>query len=324
MAITLSFSSIVYVNVSGFTERALLLHEKRVENRLRQMPRGMMLPEKFQEPFTEEAVLQIRANTLYLLLSINIAILIITGSLAYWFAGLTLKPIEEMTNRQKRFIADASHELKTPLTAMKTQLEVTLRDKNLKLDDAKEIIKSIIDDVDSLANLANYLLKQHKYESVVPLNKNENISIKNIIESTYEIFENKIKNRKINTTFDLEDFMILANKNSLIEVISIIFDNAIKFNVEGGSIHIETSNQNKKGVIKILNTGIGISEKDLPHIFERFYRAETSRSKTEYEGFGLGLAIAKDIVTSLNGKISATSMLDEKTEFKIVLPIDNG
>ncbi len=320
MTITLSFSSIVYVNVNRFTLRALEIHESRVENRLREFPRPPRLPEGFQAPFTQEAILQIRKNTILLLISVNIVILLTVGGFGYWFAGRTLKPIEDMSDKQKKFIADAAHELKTPLTSIKTQLEVSLRNKKRDSSDTDKLLESVIEDVDSLAHLTNSLLVQSKYQENSQVDNKETFSIEALINEILNKLQNRIDSKNISVKTELADIELTANKKEITELVTILLDNAVKFNKESGTITISAKKLDGLLNIDIADTGIGMDAKDTPHIFDRFYKADTARTRVDHDGFGLGLAIAKDIVHRHNGKITLVSEINKGSTFTLTLP----
>lgn len=321
MTITLSFSSIVYVNVNRFTQRALEIHETRVENRLREFPRPPRLPEGFQAPFTEEAILQVRKNTILLLTAVNIAVLLTAGGFGYWFAGKTLRPIEDMLDKQKKFIADAAHELKTPLTSMKTQLEVSLRNKKRSTADTDKLLESVIDDVDSLSLLTNSLLLQSKYQENSQSGNKEILNIEKLINEVISKLQDRLDNKSIAIKSEFENIDFKANKQEIAELLTILLDNAVKFNKKSGTIKIHTKKLDEALKIDISDTGTGIDAKDVPYIFDRFYKVDTSRTKVEHDGFGLGLSIAKDIVSRHNGKITLTSKVDEGSTFTVMLPI---
>lgn len=319
--VTVIFSSVVYVNVNRFTQRALQMHERRVETRLREFPGGPMgLPDRFQAPFTQEAIAQVRRNTILLLVTANTTIIMLSGVFGYWFAGITLKPIEEMTKKQKKFVADAAHELKTPLTAIKTQLEVELRNKKFNLPKAKKLIGSTIEDVDSLTLLTNSLLKQSKYQDHKVQKEYETFNLKDLVEKATEKFRDKLSAKNIKIKVEVPDIKIKASKNSANELLTILLDNAIKFNKDGGSINITADKTAKEVEIKITDTGIGIDEEDVPNVFNRFFKADISRTKVEHDGFGLGLSIAKDIVESHGGHIYVESEKDKGSTFTVLLP----
>jgi signal transduction histidine kinase len=318
MLITLSFSTVVYSSTIKQTQRALEMGERRMKNRIYDVANTPL--HRWEPLVDEETISELKKAVILNLIVINTVILIGAGLSGYWLAGKTLKPIEQMVEKQKKFTADAAHELKTPLTAIKTNLEVNLRDKKFNLGKAKKIMEDTVGDVDSLTLLTNSLIKQSKYQE----NKNGEkvvFELKKLAVSVVKKLEPKAKEKRITIGISGDEVEIRANKESISELLTIFVDNAIKFNKEKGSVDIKIERKTDHTVIKISDTGFGIDEKDLPHVFDRFYKAETSRSKTQSDGFGLGLSIAKEIAESHEGKISVKSKKGEGTEFTIKMPV---
>jgi len=318
MAITFSFSAAAYRSTTRQMERALEMQERRVKNRFFNIPNPPFPP---NEPIIDkEIVKQIEKETLTRLLLINVLILIGAGIPGYWLAGKTLKPIEEMAEKQKKFTVDAAHELKTPLTAMKTNLEVNLRDKNLDLKKAKTVLEGTINDIDSLTLLTNSLILQSKYQNYKN-GKRDSINLKESAQNVIAKLEPIAKEKKIKINLDADEIKTQGDENFVRELLTILVDNAIKFSKKEGKIEISIKAKNNYAQISVKDNGIGIDEKDIPYIFDRFYKADTSRSKNEAPGFGLGLSIAKEIVEAHKGKISVKSKKGTGTEFLIKLPL---
>ena len=308
-AVTISFSSIVYVSVIKSTQRALISQKRRIEHEFRR-----------SYEFDEETFIEIRKRTLVFLAIINFIILALSGGLGYLLAGRTLKPIEVMINKQKRFISDAAHEIKTPITSMKTNIEVTLRNKKQSVEDLRKSAENSLEELEKLNNLASKLLIQSKYQSEhydtfaqVKLDAILQEVIKKLEILTKEKDQKLIKNiRPIVINGDIDGIKILLTN---------IIENAIKYNAKGKNVEISLNTEKNIAIIKVKDYGIGISEKDLPYIFEPFYRADESRSKLKHNGFGLGLAISKEIVEKHKGTIDVTSKVGGGTTVVIKLPV---
>ncbi len=254
------------------------------------------------------------------LIYINLFILGAASVAGYFLAGRTLKPIKMMVEKQNLFIADASHELRTPLTALKTAIEVNLRNSKLDIKKARLVLKENLKDVDRLKNLSDNLLSLAKLQANTGYLK-EPVSLKQTLENAVNNVSFLAKQKKISIEKNLHDVTVEGNKDRLIELFIIFLDNAIKYSHANSSITIETLVQNSSIETIINDHGIGIHEKDIPHIFERFYRADSSRSHTSNEGYGLGLAIAKEIVDAHKGTVSVESKQSRGTSFRILLPI---
>ena len=309
MAITFSFSSVVYLGVVRATQRALISQKRRIEHEFRRT-----------QKFDEETFIEIREKTLAFLAFINLIILVLSGGLGYLLAERTLKPIEQMINKQKRFVSDATHELKTPITAMKADIEVTLRNKKLNIEDLRKSAVNSLEELEKLNNLASKLLIQSKYQNSdinlvsqvkVDVLLNEVISKLEILASKNEQkFKKNINN--VSVKGDYEALKILFTN---------VIENAIKYNKNGKNLEVSLDMQKNFAVIEIKDYGIGINEKELNSIFVPFYRTDESRSKHENNGFGLGLAISKEIVEKHKGTINITSKIGEGTTVTIRLPV---
>lgn len=316
MLISLSFSLVIYNRLVNEVDRFTRSQRLRLERRW--LP-GMPLP----FPLIDQELVEETKHRLFLiLLGINSGILIISGGLGYFLAGRTLKPIKEMLDEQKQFVSDSSHELRTPLTALKTSLEVNLRDKALTLKDVRKLLAGCLADVNHLQYLANGLLHLSQYEEPGNLTQFQLISLKTIITKAIAKVE-PLAVKKKQTIKDLTvDSTIEGNPLGLTELVVILLDNAIKYSPANKTITI--SAKKTDGWINLLveDQGIGISAKDLPHIFDRFFRADAARSKVNSCGYGLGLTIAQKIAKLHNGVISVKSKVNQGSLFTLSLPIN--
>jgi two-component system sensor histidine kinase CiaH len=254
------------------------------------------------------------------LIFINTVITMTAAVLSYALSGRTLAPIASVMEEQKRFVADASHELRTPLTSLKTEIEVALRDKKMKLKEAKELLESNLEEVDKMQHLSNYLLSLSRYQSgtmQLPFTK---VDLKDIAEKAAKKQVKNAKEKNIEINLELTPAKTEGNAVSLEELVGILIDNAIKYSTKDGKITVRTFYKNRHAVLEVQDTGIGIKASDILHIFNRFYRADTSRSKTTIAGgYGLGLAIAKSIVDLHNGTIDVKSKVGQGTLFSVKL-----
>lgn len=255
------------------------------------------------------------------LLIINGIIIIISGSFSYFLAGITLKPIQKMSDDQRRFISDASHELRTPITAIKSLFEVTLRDKKLSLKEAKKAINSGIEQSDRLKNLSDSLLELSRLEINHIESQFQILPLKKIISESISQIKPKADIKNIKMISHLSPSKVFGDQTRLIELFTIFFDNAIKYSHNNTDIKIISKTIGKKNIIKIIDHGIGINQKDLPKIFDRFYQADNARTKTDNSGYGLGLSIAQKIVKAHHGSIKVSSQPNIGTKFIINLPL---
>lgn len=253
---------------------------------------------------------------------LNLIILILAAFASYFLAKKTLQPIEEMAEIQSRFTGDASHELRTPLTAMETEIEVALRDKKMTLAEAKDLLQSNLEEIEKLKSLSNSLLKLAQYQNI----DNEAIAsvsdLSEIIEDAKYKFGKIADQRNIKIISTVDEVALAGDRQSLAELFTIILDNAIKYSHDKSKIEITSLVQNKTVTVSVKDYGLGIKASDLPYIFNRFYRADLSRSKHNIPGYGLGLSIAKKIVDLHKGKIEVESRPGKGSEFKVKLNLD--
>lgn len=268
----------------------------------------------------DDLITNSQRNLLNNLLIINSVILVLSGSLSYFLAGRTLSPIQKMTEDQKQFISDASHELKTPITALKAMLEVSLRDKNLNLDESKKVLTTAIYSTNQLKTLSDSLLElNHFNNNGSTLNLNS-ILIKDLMTASIQKIKPKADKKHITINLKTITGKINVDPQKIEELFLIILDNAIKYSPKESQIKFIASATKKNIIFQIIDQGMGISEKDLPHIFDRFYRADNARTKNGVGGYGLGLSIAKKITESHGGKIEVNSKINNGTTFVVSLP----
>ncbi len=255
------------------------------------------------------------------LLLVNVLILAGAAVVSYLLARRTLIPIEEAHEAQKRFTADASHELRTPLTAMQTEIEVALRDLKLNKDQAKELLKSNLEELAKLTQLSDGLLRLARLETNTISKKP--IRLMPVITEAIKTNQNLADQKHIILEApkdSTESVQVLGNRASLVELLSILINNAIKYSPHKSTVALGYYKHGKEVVINVIDHGAGISPPDLPLIFERFYRADTSRTKQQITGYGLGLSIAKSFAELHGGYITAKSTVGAGSTFQVHLP----
>ncbi len=316
IAISTSFSFFLYRQVTSEVRRSLRLHTLRL---IPGSPFGIPsddIPNSIENQIYEE----LRSRIILELLLINLGIAGISTMAGYFLAGKTLQPIERMMEDQKRFVSDASHELRTPLTAMKTEIEVALREKNISSSESKELLVSNLEEVERMRKLTDYLLNLHKYQDQTLKLPMDSIDLKEIIVKAIQLTEPMTQEKEIQIIEKVKTLPLKANSMSLTELVTILLDNAIKYSKKKGEIIIRSSVRKNTAIIEIEDFGSGIKSTEIPYIFNRFYRADSSRSKTQVDGYGLGLSIAKQIVDLHHGTIEVKSELGKGSTFKIALP----
>ncbi|MBW4061062.1 HAMP domain-containing histidine kinase [Candidatus Saccharibacteria bacterium] len=250
------------------------------------------------------------------LITLNLLVLLIGGGLSFYLARRTLSPIEAALAAQSRFAADASHELRTPLTAMKSEIEVSLRDPHLPIAGARELLKSNLEEVAKLEALAGGLLRLARHGNErLPLSP---VDLSEI--SAKAISRLSVAAEQQHVSINMADVSgtVLADPDALLELTVILLDNAIKYSSAASEVKLYAKRHGAIIDFTVKDTGTGIAASDLPHIFDRFYRADTSRSKVT-PGYGLGLSIAARIAELHGASIDATSKLGAGSHFTIHL-----
>lgn len=254
------------------------------------------------------------------LLLLNLIVLLAGALVSFILARRALEPIEDALHAQSRFAADASHELRTPLAAIQTENEVALRNPNLTLDRSKELLASNIEEVTRLQGLAEGLLRLSREEaSDIIL---EPVAVAAVIEATIQRHQKAAAAKSITLKPKAPaDLRIIADTHGTEQALSILLDNAIKYSQPKTSVTITAGRQNKTGFLRVRDEGPGIPADDLPHIFERFYRADQSRTSQTVSGHGLGLALAQKLVEQLGGTITVSSKPGKGSTLTIHLPL---
>jgi signal transduction histidine kinase len=309
-----AFSAIVYQIVTSEIERSFQMAEFHLRNGT-----NIIVPRRIALEILKDDLDIAKRSVLIRLIQVNGIIIAASGIAAFALAGKTLKPLEKVVEEQKRFTADASHELKTPLTALRTELEVSLRDKRLTLKDTKKILKSNLEEVISLQKLSENLVRltRHSQNNI----KFSQLNIKEVVSGAVKKVSPMAKKKSIKIKQEVSLTSVNGDKESLEELFVILLDNAIKYSPEKSKVKIVSERKRGKNIIKVSDHGVGIAKKDIPNLFNRFYRAEASRNKEEVSGYGLGLSIAKHIVERHKGSISVKSEVNLGSTFKIDLPV---
>lgn len=257
------------------------------------------------------------------LIFINIVILVGGGFLSYYLARKTLEPIEEAHDAQSRFTADASHELRTPIAAMQSEIEVALMNPKLTLKDAKVKLQSNLEELAKLTTLSEGLLRLARFDQAKLISSQ--LSIDQIISAATGRVSNAAEKKSILIKSNLDvKLKVEGDEASLIEAFVILFDNAIKYSPEKSEILVTAKKEQSKVTIRVADHGIGIKASEIPYVFERFYRADTARSKQRIDGYGLGLAIAKNIIDLHQGTILVTSKPNQGSTFIVTLPLSHS
>jgi len=262
-------------------------------------------------------------NILVIFILVTGLSLIVLFLLSLYFANKSINPIKEAFEKQKEFIANASHELKTPLTIIKTNMDVICENQEEKVKSQQKWIGFIYNQIDIMANLINDMISLARLDSLKENLVFCNFNLSNALEGVLLSFEAAFYENSIKLETDIqENVYIHGDRDSLERLITILIDNAIKNTPKNGIITVSLSAKKNNIEIIVKNTGKGIAPENMERVFERFYREDSSQT-TEKSSFGLGLAIAKSIVENHNGKIYVESEPNVYTSFIVKLPVAN-
>jgi signal transduction histidine kinase len=317
LVISFAFSIAIYRTVSSDLNARYV----NIENYIRGNVRGMEKVPPVLKEILQNDLRAAKQRVVIMLLFANGAIIIISAFVGYFLAGRTLRPIEEMVEGQNRFIADASHELRTPLAALKTSTEVALREKKISGAEARKILEENLEDIGSLELLSERLLHLAQYQKGERVLAYERINLGKAINTSYKKILPLARKKNIDIDIDVQNNYLEADRGSIEEIILILLDNAVKYTPDGGKVSISSRIEGRNAIIKVIDSGPGISPRDIQRIFDRFYRADNSRSKIKVAGFGLGLPIVKRVVELHNGTVSVSSKVGQGSTFIVRFPV---
>ncbi len=260
-------------------------------------------------------------NLFLILLFVGIIALTAAFLVSLFSANRSIRPVEESYNKQKQFVADASHELKTPLTTINTNIDVLLSHRESAIGEEEKWLGYIKNEAERMTKLTNDLLYLARLDHDDGGAIMSRVSFSDATESIILIMEAVVYEKGLNLTYDISpDLYVLGSAEQLKQLVMILMDNAVKYTPKSGNIDVSLKRESSDAVFRIRNSGEGIDEESQKQIFERFYRSDKSRSR-ESGGYGLGLAIAKAIVSSAKGSIKANSRKNEYTEFTVKIPL---
>ena len=243
--------------------------------------------------------------------------------LSFLLSNWALQPVQNAWDQQKQFVADASHELKTPLTVILADSDILLTHANDTIDQQKKWIHNIQSEAQRMKKLVESLLFLAKSDANRLPVEFQNINFSDIVWNCILPFESIAYEHGIHLHSEIEnDVMVYGNEAQLKQVMMIFLDNAVKYTPVKGRIFVQLKRNSDKIICKIHNTGTYISKEEQAHIFERFYRCDKAR--VHEGGYGLGLPIAKSIIDAHHGQVQIESNEVEGSCFQCILPLKNG
>ncbi|MPM69394.1 Adaptive-response sensory-kinase SasA [bioreactor metagenome] len=207
---------------------------------------------------------------------------------------------------RRRFVSDASHELKTPLAAIRLLTDSILQTENIDPDTTREFVADIGREADRLSRISEDLLRLTRLDGgAVPMPSE--VDVAPVLEQVLRMMELVAEERRITLYCDAaEHCRVLATKDELHQVLYNLVDNAVKYSHDGGQVRVSLCREGGQAVLTVADDGVGIPEEDLPRIFERFYRVDKARSRAA-GGTGLGLSIVQDTVKNRGGSVEAAN-----------------
>lgn len=256
-------------------------------------------------------------NLVLVLLAVWVGAMLLFLLISIRLSAVAARPMEEAMQREKQFVADASHDLKTPLSVILANNSILMENPENKVGDLRRWLDSTQEAAKRMQKLIAEMLTLADVERQdVPLVREEvdlaNIAMKADLELESVAFE-----KNVTLEDDLPDrCMVTGNADYLLRIVMSLLENALKYEPSGGRVSIHLTQSKKKTVLSVCNQGSRIADEDLPHVFDRFYRSDKSRTNSA-GSFGLGLAITKEMVERLGGTISVTSSQEEGTVFSV-------
>ncbi|WP_206602937.1 sensor histidine kinase [Leptolyngbya ohadii] len=244
-----------------------------------------------------------------------------TIALTGWLlGGRAMQPIRRSYQQLQQFTADASHELRTPIAGILSHAQVGLMEP-VDPEEQHDRLKTIAGVAESMSLLVSQLLFLARHEGQLSPEMRKPVDLVQLTQPMLENYRAQIQSKQQTLHAELpESVLILAEPDLLRQAIANLLTNAHRYTPQGGTIEVQLSSGNRRAVLQVKDNGTGIDASDLPRIFDRFYRADRVRSR-QTGGFGLGLAIAKQVVEAHDGEITVESTPGEGSTFSITLPL---
>lgn len=221
--------------------------------------------------------------------------------------------------RQQQFLSDASHELRTPTSIIKSYCDVTLR-RERTAPEYRDALRKIEETVNRMCDIINRILVISRLDSKTIRLNPVRMDLMEVLKDVIRLVEPAALNRDIKMSLNGKPVTVLGDREGITEVFTNVVENAVKYNRPGGSVDMDIGEDNGRAIVTVKDTGIGIPAEEIPKIFDRFYRVDMSRGQTV--GSGLGLSIVKGIIEAHGGRIDVESAVGRGSTFRVSLPKD--
>ncbi|MCQ4087889.1 cell wall metabolism sensor histidine kinase WalK [Saccharibacillus sp. JS10] len=263
---------------------------------------------------------EILTTLIYAFLAVGALMLVVLFFFSRFFANRSIQPVREAFDKQKQFIADASHELKTPLAVINTNADVLLASGEESIRSQQKWLHYIKSETERMSKLTSDLLYLTEMDDARSALVHSRFDLSEAVENVMLTMEAVVFEKQLSLQYTIEpDLSIVGSREQIVQVTMILLDNAIKY-ADTGNIDVSLGRYHGEIRLDVTNSGEGIAAEHLPRVFDRFYRTDPSRARSQ-GGHGLGLAIARSIVEQHHGKITAASTVGEQTTFSVHFPV---
>lgn len=278
-----------------------------------------------RQPGTPTEEIALRSHEILIqIVYFNVFLFLLTALACYMLARKTLQPLEHAHEQQKRFTADVSHELRTPLTTLKMETEVTLANAKSSQKQLRSTLQSNLEDLLRMEKLIDNLLVLSTIEADKLRLKFTKLDTKIIADEAVQLIRKYADAKSVTIKVNVEPYPVSGDQASLTQLLSILLENAVKYSPNASEVFIASERKANSVFLHVRDNGEGIPREALPHVFDRFYRADKSRghaNSDSAQGFGLGLSLAKLIADLHGGEIILASKLGSGTKASLRLPV---
>jgi signal transduction histidine kinase len=270
--------------------------------------------EALQQQYASDA----RQRLLFSLIIVDLGTAAVAVSIGWFLAGSTLAPIQRASEKQERFISDAAHELRTPLSVMKAGLETIETGAKPSTQDYQRLNSEMQDEIERIVDLSNDLLFLTRSDQSAHSKLKSEVDISTACSRQIEVIRSYAVQKGVSLKSDIQPGMhIHGDEDQISRLIMNLLKNSVDYNREGGESCLVLKESNGKVVLDFSDNGLGMSREDLDHAFERFYKSDNSRERTD-SGAGLGLSIVKEIVKYHGANINIKSQTGVGTTVSVI------